>query len=594
MIFINKFVTSEKSEHHNKKEGIFKKMAENSVIIYYLTLFSASLYNWFANIFSERFFRQKRNEKSKNIGFFQKVFNYIQTNELFAKAKKLFANTIEGSGIVSIYRRLVHGFLCASVRSVAVFVFSFGLYTLAAYVIKIYAFAYHEHGQANAICIALCILVSIPMFFSKKSMAEKISESAICSFVLFKVLGINPLILKSKFKPRPHGAVAIVLGAIFGVLGFFVPPVEILKFVAIAIFVAIVIYSPESGLLTALMVMPLASVELLEKMLVLTLGSYIFKLLRGKRNINFSTADTFVLLFCVAILTIVEHENILTILMIFAAYFLVVNQIKSEKLLKNSFTAISIGLFVNMLLLAAKTILARFGILSKLNIETNILSFFANDEYLILISISVALMLFSMAEKHTKKMFAFVFILLTLFNALFSMSYAIWCGVLIASFVYFVFKTAKIFNVILAFTIAISASLLPLYQFSIYNEILPISFPNLIASENVAVLLFGGAKIGPNASFFQFILSSGGLFVLIIFVIAVVLIIMRVLMAINISRTPSVRIMCGAFLSIIAIFIYVGFLRNSMGNEKMMIIFWTFTGMTVCCKDVFNRAYEYE
>lgn len=557
----------------------------------FLTACSASIHRGFENsVFARPFHTSDTVDRAGRQGFFARILAALRISVVFAAFKKSFATAAETSVFGSFWRHLVNSFLSVSVQSVGVFSLSFGVYSAAAYAVSAYAFGDKSFAYETVICSAACIICGILFVFSKKSLSRKLSESRVFGFLLFDLLGINPLTLKPRFNVQNHNAAAILLGMILGVCSFFASPYIILLYTAIAIFCVVAFHSPESGLLSLIFCLPLANMDFIYFVIAVTLFSYLIKLLRGKRNIAFCAADVFVYLFFAAYSIATDYADIGVVLLSTAVYFLITNLIRNKNLADKSVSMLSAGLFINLLFISLMSVLGFFGSPGVLPFSISIIS----EDFLVLVSLPVSFALRSRAGNASAKLFALLFVILSLFCTVISFSRAVWLGAAVVIFVYFWIKTSKLLNVIAA-----SAFIVPLFMLfadclEIYNRVFPLSLAEFSWSDAAPAFLLGGANADADSGFFGALLLGGGIFTLLLFAFAGFMVCQRGTTAVYQNGEPAVRRFFAALFAAETGFVCVGLLPGSWNNPRIFVLLWIICGLLSCMGNVFRKAYVFD
>ncbi|MBO7216672.1 MAG: hypothetical protein J6V84_06720, partial [Clostridia bacterium] len=228
--------------------------------------------------------------ESSMLGYLYKKFTAVAS-----RARRFCALHAEKSRVVSITASLCRALLDTSVGSFGVFLFFTGLYSAAAFFVKLYAGSeYDLFSLIYSAVIAFSGLLLMPL---RRSMITCISDGILTSYVAREMFSVSRYALEERRPPKKRLAWAVLFGTVTGVLGFFVSPLNILLFLLAVAAFAVIIYSPEGGLYISLFLLPFADIRI-SACVALTAGvSYLFKLLIGKRNFYFTAADIFALLF---------------------------------------------------------------------------------------------------------------------------------------------------------------------------------------------------------------------------------------------------------------------------------------------------------
>ena len=167
---------------------------------------------------------------------------------------------------------------------------------------------------SEGIAGAVVLLLSLLFFTYNAPLAKVLTEDTLLSRLFFDVL---PL-------PRPYLSarrglpiwLAVPVGLALGALTFLVSPISILAAPAILCFLALTLVSPEFGLILLAILFPLTAllpdpILPLTVTILLSLFSYLLKLLRGKRRLSFALTDLPVLLLALLLILscLFAHEG---------------------------------------------------------------------------------------------------------------------------------------------------------------------------------------------------------------------------------------------------------------------------------------------
>ena len=180
---------------------------------------------------------------------------------------------------------------------------TFGVYTGLVYFIKPFIEKSAEGDPLYLVWGAAFVFASFPMLFTTKSLAQALSTSTFGHFLVFDVFGIpDEKLALPLSKYGDSYSVAIFVGLVIGSISYFFSPIYVLVAIGVFVAIALIMTSPEIGVVASLALLPLFSTEKGEKALVLLVllytFSYFVKLLRGKRIIRFGISDLLLLIFC--------------------------------------------------------------------------------------------------------------------------------------------------------------------------------------------------------------------------------------------------------------------------------------------------------
>lgn len=467
----------------NEKKGSlrtrFLTSFKNSFFIYYLTKFSIFLYN--AVLHSIFGFVMTSYDKLSNA--FASSFFVVKIREFFSvrgstvkKIKFKIAKFYENSYLLSKLQHISHNLLLTHVNTVGLFFFSFGFYIVIIQLLKQYTFNIANLNRLSLIAGIVIMVISIPMFFSKKNIANAIYKSRMLHFVLFDFLGLRVINIAraADAESRRGFNIPFILGMVFGVISIFVEPIYIVAAFLLFILANIILSSPEAGVILVLLFLPFLSTMTLAAVLLLIFVSYILKLLCGRRIIKFSLVDFTVLIFLfftisggVFSVDSSSFPKMLLYVCFILGYFVVKNTVRSPSLVRRclySLTASSVlvslyGLYQNFFG-TPSTVWQDTAMFSE--IKGRVVSTFANPnvlgEYIILLfPITLALMI---TAKRANERFALLLACAANCSCLiFTWSRGAWLG-FILSVALFLFLTHRNFFTAGIFCLPLFASLI--------------------------------------------------------------------------------------------------------------------------------------
>lgn len=579
-----------------RKKGLLAQSYQNSLIISTLNTASAKLQNKISDSAASRFFcSADKFDAMKNSSMLHRAVTNIGITQLFSKIKTSFARLVESSSIVSVYRRIVNAVLCSCARDAGIFLLCFGLFSLAATLLKVFMLSSLGAEPENSIiCIAAVLICALPLLFSKKSIAEKLVNSSVFSFLFSGILGVSPLTLRSKLTPKSHNAAALSLGTAIGTLSFIFQPTDIVLTFALLILACIVLYSPESGMLSALVMMPFASYNHLKIVLFASLISYFLKLLRGKRNLTLTATDIFAIIFSVTLILFFGIQSITSIVTLCFVYILIVNLFRNFDLLEKGINALSFGLFISSLATSA----LRISDLAEIDITGHVpfITLLTGHEsaLLSLICVPIALLMLHNSKKAVKSSVALLFFASATVNAATSFSVPIWLGYLSVLIVYSIMRSAKPFTTLLGTALTLPFIYLLISKLSLGRELISLKTLNPFKYSELPVRVFGGGIAEKSDSVIMSLTSVGGILLLAVFLLTSVLLLTVGLTAINRSRLGSVRLICGSLITTLISCVYLFFIPSTFGDGRTIVITFCAAALLSCSGNVFSRLYGTE
>ncbi len=575
----------------SRKKGLLAESYENSLIISTLDSASASLRKRVGSNAFVRFFAGKnRLENHKKSSVITRLLNYLGISQLFLKTKTAFARLVESSSIVSAYRRITDELLCTRVRDYGIFLLFFSLLAFASSMFKIYSFdSYGGLSNSDIIAMAATLISSVFLLMSKKSVAQKLEKSVIFSFVFLDILGISPLALHTKRKTKAYTAAALAIGTILGTLTFLFTPTDIIKFLITVIFSATVLYSPESGLLLSILLLPFLRYEFFRVLVIIAAISYVLKLFRGKRNISFSPADIFVLLFALASWFALGTATSGTLITACCIYLLIVNLFRNQDLLEKGVSSLGIGLgiysLINAFLLALELFGADLSTLSFVAIE------FSDSQtaLLSLISVPFSLIMLQNSKSRFMSVASLLFFFSALINVALSYSMPVWCYYLGCLVIYAVIRRARLLSTLMFALLSLPFIVLGLTKLAMYGNVTQFDLPALFKYDYTLVKFFGGGTFENSDSLLTSIASCGGIALIGVLLIAVIALISRAISSINGSRLSNVRIVCGGLIvALIAGFCVFTFPETS-GSHTAIFAHFATAGLISASGNVYSR-----
>lgn len=282
-----------------------EKKKSKSLILYYLDVFTSFFYRKLStgffgmltdgcleeNRMLSRSFIATHLNSSSHVGLFLR------------KIRFLIAEQFEESRILFLWRRLVLFLVGSKLRLYGSFLMTFGIYTGLVYFIKPFIETSAEADPMYLVWGIALALVAFPMLLTSKTLSQALNMSTFGHFLVSDVFGIPDE--KLSVPNSKHGdsySVAIFVGLVFGSVSYFFSPVYVLALIGIFVAIALIMSSPEIGVVSVLALLPIFSAGKGESALILMVllysFSFLIKLLRGKRVIRFGFSDLLILIFC--------------------------------------------------------------------------------------------------------------------------------------------------------------------------------------------------------------------------------------------------------------------------------------------------------
>lgn len=328
-----------------RKKGFIKRLFAESLILSCLGRISSRLICFFKkSIFSLLLTGCAISDEAMAQGVAGRFFKKRQAYTRFIlPVKRNFSASVEEGVIVRYYRKLLQAVLYTPVRTYGAFFATYGIYVGLIYVVKHYEnLSDITVSTLQSSCVIM--LLSFPLMFVGKPLISLVGGSTFVSSIFAGYVDFSRF--DKEKRPNAIGT-ALGLGSALGVLTFFSDEKRMLAFLAASVFALAVFHYPELGFFTAALVFPFVSKEAVCVLLAVTLLSYFFKVLRGKRSFRLNSASVFVAMLCISFLFAAlrgGEEKAWFAFSMCALYLLAVNLIATPALLRKSITTLALGL----------------------------------------------------------------------------------------------------------------------------------------------------------------------------------------------------------------------------------------------------------
>ncbi|MBQ5634371.1 MAG: hypothetical protein IIV11_05750, partial [Clostridia bacterium] len=324
------------------------------------------IYNAFVGGFFGRIFSSYKKLQSSFEGSFLKefIFGDRRFKKFFRRLRKFLSSNIEDCFIVTRGQRMIHFFSSAPLNYYGNFLSFFGVYTCVVYFVRLLVSGISSASSDYLFIGIGAIIISLPLLFSRISMASALQKSVIGRMLIEATFGISDETIKKHSAVRKgKGNVMLFLGLVAGILTFFIHPLTIILAILFFVLVCFIAVSPEIGVLITIFVLPFCSFMsnptiALCGIVLLTAFFYVIKLIRGKRVFKLELVDAAVLLFALMIYFSSvfsaggegSRNAALVSCALMLGYFLLVNLMRTEKWIKRCvFALVSSGSIVAMI-----------------------------------------------------------------------------------------------------------------------------------------------------------------------------------------------------------------------------------------------------
>lgn len=283
------------------------------------------------------------------------------------KIRGWLSEKIENGFVLWLFRVLSNAFISTPLKIYGNYLLTFGLYTVFAYFVRRFTEFTADADYGLIIFGAVLVVVAMPLLVSRDSLGGAIGSSRSARAIFSDCFGFRDESFEIAPKAtRLRANMAIILGMISGVLAVVIDPMYVILTFFVVVAAALIIVTPEIGILLSLFALPFFSFAnnpslLLGLLVSLTVVGMVVKLIRGKRSIRIEAVDV-MMLFFIAVLFLsgaistggaASLAEALLALMLILIYFLVANMMRSELWIKrcvlslvSSATAVAIiGIF---------------------------------------------------------------------------------------------------------------------------------------------------------------------------------------------------------------------------------------------------------
>lgn len=265
----------------------------------------------------------------------------LEVSRLTVPVKRVFMRGFEDSYILGRLRKSLKSLLTCQLYVYGVFLISFGLYSVAAWLLSRYAFNIEGLEPLDLLCGFWMVVMGIPLLTVHMPLGKALAESRAAGFLLFGMLGIRRSSVDIGEASQPVSNIAFIAGMLFGLLTFAVSPMYMIAASAAVIILLIVLKIPEAGVLLLFVLMPFLPTMALAAVIAYTCVCWFLKLIRGKRSLHFEVMDAAVLIFMLMMLlgglvsvSPGSRQPSLLFVCFMLGYFLTVNLIRTTDWVK--------------------------------------------------------------------------------------------------------------------------------------------------------------------------------------------------------------------------------------------------------------------
>lgn len=536
-----------------------------------------------------------------------RFFRWLTGSEPASAFRKIVASEAEESLVFRAAARLKRVFLHTRCRFFGVAGLIGALYAVGGFLLHRYVGLEYGIGQVTGLFVpAALLLFSVPMLFSRLPVCRMCTENRLLSWLLIGMLGMDPASLREDPEEPvgTHGGAAFFVGTLLGLAMVFFRPVAVLAAVGAALFAAVLLCTPEAGLLSAAVLLPIAPREAMSVIVFATAVSWLGKYLRLKRAFRLGAGEAFLVLclfaFGLAARTGGDSGAFPELLTYAGIWILAVNLLKTPSLYRKFLSALLYG----GILFAFRSLLCRVlldgallgGIFLPLAAE---LPFALPDTGMTLAGTECfLLMLLPLTLLRGKSLSGFVSLVLIGANAFLIGDLRLYLGLLFGALAYIAVAHRAAAGAALTGAVTVPA-LLSVFGGSL--GALPIAFSRagkelaerhwltgvgtgermLRLASHADGIVFDGAVCG----LYRGLLVTGGIPCLVAFLLPAVFALQCLFCCLRREPEPDIRQMCGGLLVCWAVFLIAGAFADVFSELRLLGLFWS-----VCAAMTVPRA----
>ncbi len=575
-----------KARKNKYRRSAIKRLVQESFVLSSTSRLSSRFVRFFESGFAAPLLRSaKKTDDFAREKISGPLFNKTGFRKNFSMpTRNAVSSFISRSRAMKTVGDIRNAFLTTSLRSVGVFLFTFGIYAAAIFLLKSYvSLALGSGANPDDLSFAAVAALAgiILTCFGDKSIINAIGNGKTVGQLLLKCLGVNESSVdkNSSAAKRTNAGGAFLLGSLFGAATLFFTPASVMYFIFALIVIIGIFHIPEFGLLLAAASFSFVSVKIIGVLVAVTLVSFLVKCLRLKRNLSFGSADAAMLLLFVAmsVSCITSQGSIsrreLYVLCFTSVYFLAKNLICSEKLVYQTLNALCTGLCFGM----ALYILGDFATLiphDDLRMGAVWLTSHTLDTEMLMMSVAVilpfALSSFSSVDSRRPKR---LFVLLAIACAVIS-DIALFYVLLLVSMLVFVANAYKApIGALLCAVVAVPTVSVLAYDLTSSSEIASRAKTVYDTAEQALVEKpFGNLWTG--------IFNYGGTVVIVIFVLALLLILQRVYGSMIGNNGNRASLFGGTVAASVINMLICSFMFDPFSHMQVFSIIWFVLGFS--------------
>ena len=362
--------STEKRTKRKAERSYRKRKSSGSFLLSRISRMSARCtWAFRRGLLSRLFCRGDKAEQCLRTGLAATALEKIGYRDLISKpVKKAVAAGSWQSVLFARADGLRRAFLHTKARFFGIALMVFAVYAAGIYIAKeLMDIGFSGGSPWDLVTAGILLPVSVYLLFCGKPLYRFLGDSRMISHLLVDILGMDPAAFRGgEDRITTRGGLAFMAGAVAGILTLFVPPVRIVLTLLILLFLFCIPAVPEIGLLTAVILLPLTPLRYTAFFAALSGFGYLIKFFRLKRTFRFGVPEVMMVLTVAAFgLSGVSTGDFFwfkRMLLFGCIWFLTVNLVTTERLLRKYMTAVVYGGVIVLLL----TLVGRLSTLVEL------------------------------------------------------------------------------------------------------------------------------------------------------------------------------------------------------------------------------------
>lgn len=280
----------------------FELLVRQSIIIYVFTTVIGWIYGKFRQsfIFGMLTSSELGAERLSNSGFNKLLSSSVTANGAY-RLKYSVRNAYSESRVLDKAAGFGSAVLRLPMRCYGAFFIAVGLGSAALYYANLYLLKSFDIPPSQLLIGMLLFAVGMIFIPFKRTLAGYIRSSYILRVCIYGFFGVTQNAADEELRPASASAAALI-GLCVAAFSLLFPISDILTVILVLAYSAVVIKSPEAGVVGLILLLPIADIKYVVLAVLLVLVSFAFKLLCGRRTLTLQFSDLFYALFLVCMI----------------------------------------------------------------------------------------------------------------------------------------------------------------------------------------------------------------------------------------------------------------------------------------------------